>query len=100
MREIPLEAVPNQQLSVTIGSDRWTLRIKDAHGCIVCDVTRNEVPMLLAQRIVAGTPLIPYEYLQGFGNFLLLVDGEDLADWRKFGVTQGLVYVGSGEMLA
>lgn len=98
MINIPLSAVPNQQITVNVGDNRWTLRIKEARGSIIADVSLNDSPMLYGQRFAVGTPLIPYRHLQGNGNFLLLVDNEDLPDWQQFGVTQQLVYVAPSEI--
>lgn len=98
MRNIPIEELPNQSLTVTADGKRWSLRIKDCNGSMVCDVSIDDEPVLQAVRICPGTPIIPYEYLQGDGNFLLLVNDEDLPDWRMFGVNQSLVYVSTGEI--
>lgn len=98
MKNIPLEALPNQSLTVNVDDLRWYLRIKECNGVMACDVSLNDEPLLLGTRICPGTPIIPYEYLQGNGNFLLLVDNEDLADWEKFGVSQSLVYVSPEEI--
>jgi len=49
---------------------------------MVADVTINGVETLLATRIVAGYPIIPYRYLTGAGNFVLLTEGGDLPDWN------------------
>ena len=65
---------------------------------MIADVYRNDAALLLGQRIAVGTPIIPYQYLQGAGNFILLVDNEELPDWRQFGVTQQLLYVEPGEL--
>ena len=98
MRLIPMEAVPNQELTLNIEGNRWLLRLKVAKSSMIADVYRNDAALLLGQRIAVGTPIIPYQYLQGAGNFILLVDGEELPDWRQFGVTQQLLYVEPGEL--
>lgn len=98
MRTIPLDAVPNQQVSINIGENRWTLRIKEATSSMIADVSLNDQPLLYGIRFCVGTPLIPYRYLAGFGNFLLLTNNEELPDWRKFGSTQTLVYVDPEEL--
>lgn len=98
MQTIPIEALPNQRLSVTIGANRWTLRIKVAVTSMIADVLLNDQPIILGQRIAAGTPIIPYPYLAIEGNFLLLIDSEELPDWRAFGRTQQLVYVTPEEL--
>lgn len=98
MRLIPMEAVPNQELTLNIDGNRWLLRLKVAKSSMIADVYRNDVALLLGQRIAVGTPMIPYQYLQGAGNFILLVDNEELPDWKQFGITQQLLYVEPGEL--
>lgn len=98
MRNIPISAVPNQQITLTIGSNRWSIRLKVAVSSMIADILLNDRPIVLGQRIAVGTPIIPYDYLSLDGNFLLLVDGEDLPDWQKFGVSQQLVYVSPEEL--
>lgn len=96
---IALAAVPNQEISVRLSRQRFVLRIKEAAGVMVVDVTVDGEVRLLASRIVAGTPLIPYRYLEA-GNLLLLTEGEQLPDYRQFGVTQSLVYLSADEIAA
>ena len=98
MRNIPIESTPNQSLTVNLDGNRWFLRIKECRGVMACDVSLDDVPILQGIRICPGTPIIPYEYLQGNGNFLLLVDREELADWSQFGMSQSLIYVSPGEI--
>lgn len=97
MQNIPLQPLPNQELSFNTDGNRWLLRIKTAKTILVVDVVLNDAPLLDGQRIAVGTPLIPYEHLATNGNFLFLVDGEDLPDWTKLGISQQLLYVGAGD---
>lgn len=100
MQTIPLAAVPNQQVTVNVGGNRWTLKIKVGNKSLVADVTFNDTPILLGQRLAVGTPLIPYRYMQSNGNFLLIVDGDELPDWQQLGLTQQLLYVTADELAA
>ena len=98
MRNIPIAAVPNQELSVTLNGNRWVLTLKVGTNSMIADVVLNDQPIVLGQLIAVGTPIIPYEYLQGSGNFLLLVENDELPDWQKFNSTQQLVFVEPGEI--
>lgn len=100
MRIVPIEPLPNQELSINVDGNRWTIRLKVARTSMFADLFLNDDPVVLGQRIAVGTPVIPYEYLATAGNFILIVDGEDLPDWRKFNVTQQLLYVSPGELLS
>lgn len=100
MRTIPLLTVPNQSLTFAFGSNRWALRLKDANGRLVIDVNLNDVDIVLGMRICVGTPVLPYEYLQADGNFLFLVDDEELPNWELIGASQQLVFLEPGENVA
>ncbi len=99
MDVVGLERVPNQELSVRLGGRRFVLRIKEAAGVMVADVIVDGETVLLASRIVAGTPIIPYRYLEA-GNLLLLTDGGQLPDYAQFGITQTLVFLSAAEIAA
>ena len=98
MRNIPIAAVPNQELSVTLNGNRWVLTLKVGTTSMIADVVLNDQPIVLGHLIAVGTPIIPYEYLQSSGNFLLLVENDELPDWQKFNATQQLVFVEPGEI--
>ena len=99
MRTVPIESLPNQQLSINVNDDRFVIRLKVATSSMIADVYCNDEAVILGQRIAVGTPIIPYDYLCAQGNFILIVDGEDLPDWQKFGVSQQLLYVSPGELI-
>jgi len=97
---IELAQVPNQSFSVTLEGVRWDITIKQAREVMVVDLVRDSIEILRGQRIVAGTPIIPYRHLQGDGNFLLLTDGDELPNWERFEVDQQLIYATAAEIAA
>lgn len=98
MRTIALDAIPNQELSVTLDSNRWEIIIKECNGVMCCTLTLNDTLLLSGQRIVAGSPLIPYKYMQGSGNFWLLTENDELPYYTRFGVDQQFIYASAGEI--
>lgn len=98
MQVIGIDPAPNQSFSVTIDGNRWDFVIKQAVTSMFADITLNDLRILSGQRIVAGTPLIPYELLQGAGNFVLLTADEELPNWERFGIDQVLVYASVSEI--
>lgn len=100
MRIIELAATPNQSFSVTLEGNRWDFVIKQAVTSMIADVTLNEVVRLTGIRIVAETPIIPYEYLQGAGNFIILTENEEIQYWERFGVDQIMVFATPEEIEA
>lgn len=99
MQVIPLSAEPNQEFTVQIGDHRFSLRLKETNGVMVADVAIDDVTKITATRVLAGEPIIPYEYLTE-GNFLLITDADALPDYRDFGNTQTLVYLSADEIAA
>jgi hypothetical protein len=97
MRTIPISAIANQELSVRLDNERLVLRLKEATGVMVADLDRDGVRILSGVRVLAGEPIIPYRYLES-GNFMVQTLDEELPDWRKFGVTQSLVYLTAAEV--
>lgn len=100
MQVINIDAVPNQSFSVTVDSNRWDFVIKEAVTSMIADISLNDERILSGQILVAGTPIIPYRFLQGSGNFLILTENDQLPDWRRFGVDQVLTYANAEEIAA
>jgi hypothetical protein len=103
MRTIPLQAVANQSVVVTLDEVRWTLTIKACDGIMAVDVDLNDTPILRGQRVVAGLPVIPYRRLiegvaPGAGNFMFVTVDDAYPWWERFGVDQSLVYVTAADL--
>lgn len=99
MQDIPITNDANQSLTVRLDGTRYAIALKAGQGCMCCDMEIDGVTILTGQRIVAGTPLIPYEYLQ-VGNFMLITANEQLPDYTLFNSTQFLVYASPDEIAA
>jgi len=94
---VPIEAVANQEFTITLEGSRYNLSIKQAIECMEIDIVRDDIVIVTGMRPVAGTPVIPYRYLER-GNFLFLTENDDLPWWEKFGSTQSLLYLTIAEM--
>lgn len=92
MLEISLIQHPNQTFPVILEGSRYDLTIKDGDGFLIMDVIRDDVVILQGQRLLANTPIIPYNYLTQ-GNLVIITDNDDLPDWQQFGITQQLYYL-------
>lgn len=99
MLNIDLQPIPNQSFSVILDGSVYDITIKETNGTMSYDMTRDNVPVLNGQRIVTGSVLIPYRYLQK-GNFVLTTLNEELPDYTKFGSSQFLVYITADEVEA
>jgi hypothetical protein len=99
MIDVAIQAVPNQDFSIQLGEDRYDFTIKEANGCMVASVTRDNVPLVSNVRLVAGSPVLPYRY-QERGNFVLTTPADELPYYLQFGVTQFLVFLDAAELAA
>lgn len=100
MQQIPLTADPNQEFNLRLDDVRYALRIKEASGVMVADVTINDALVLSATRVLAGELIIPYFRLMVGGNFLVLTNNDELPDYREFGGSQQLIYLSPAELAA
>ena len=98
MIEISIIASPNQGFTTkTQDGFLWSVAIYESNGCMCADVSKNGVQILAGQRIVAGTPLIPYSHLVE-GNFILLTMDGALPWWQEFGSSQQLYYLTAADV--
>ena len=97
MIEIELTRVPNQSMSIRLDDNLYNLTIKETNGCMSCTIVRNDITLLSNVRVVAGTPIIPYGYLES-GNFFISTLDDDLPDWNQFGISQSLIYISELEI--
>jgi hypothetical protein len=99
MREIPLEALPNQSFSIRLDDDLYSFELKTIQDVMTVTIYRGQTLIQQGLRAVAGAPLIPFKYLQS-GNFLFITENEALPYWTEFGVTQQLLYFSAEEIAA
>lgn len=97
MIEIPLSAIPNQKLSIQLDNQFYDITIKEANKIMVVTVVRNGTTIIDSVRVVAGTPILPYEYLE-LGNFIFLTSNEEYPYYTKFGVDQSLIFASQAEL--
>lgn len=101
MRQIPLNATPNQSLSFTQDENRWEVTIKQAVTSMIADVTINDVRVISGARIPGDDFIIPYTYMGVLqGNIMLTTQQDLLPNWELFGQTQKLFYWTPDEMKA
>lgn len=100
MINIPLQAIPNQSLSIQLNSEQYDIRIHDCtNGVMAIDIVINSVPLLTGIRLVGNYPIIVSEYMQN-GNFILQTKNDEYPDYTQFGVTQYLIFANPSEIEA
>lgn len=125
MITIPLQAIPNQSLSIQLDSQldaanpdntpvpfNFDITINsndqtpDSAGTATMSVSitvnSNTTPTLLIDnvRCVPGSSLLPYAYLYNtYGNFVFTTQNDAYPDYNEFGITQFLIYISAAELV-
>lgn len=100
---IPLQAIPNQQFTITLENHGFdiTLRSDSISGMTYATILKDGVTIVSGERVVAGGPIIPFPYLEGdAGNFTITTLNDAIPDYTEFGSTQTLIYATAAEIAA
>lgn len=98
-QQVPIQALPNQQFSITLDNNIWDFTIKATGGVMSVSLGRNGVPIVDNIRAVAGMRLIPSKYEEA-GNFVFYTQNFELPDYTQFNVSQSLIYYSAVELAA
>jgi len=98
-QQIDLANTPNQELTVELDGETYTLKFVTCGDVLAVSITRDDILLLDSVRVVNGTPLIPYSKL-ATGNFILVINNEELPNWELFGTTQILYFLSESELAA
>lgn len=103
MIQIPLQRIPSQSLSIQLDGNAYDILIRACNTSttqiMAFDISINNEVVLIGQRGVAGTPIIPYLELTDIGgNFFLLTNDGDLPDYNQFQISQYLVFATRDEI--
>ena len=99
MIQIPLDAIPNQSLSIRLDNHFYNIIIKSPLNVPCATIVRDNVEIISNFRIVGGSLILPYRYLENnAGNFILLTSNEDLPEYTKFGISQTLLFISDSEL--
>lgn len=97
MITIPLSAIPNQTFSIALDSNNFNISLYATGNVMAADITINNVITLTSVRVVPGSLIIPYEYLE-YGNFALITLNDAYPYYTEFNVTQFLIYISAAEL--
>lgn len=96
MIDITLSAIPNQTVAIRLEDRQYSITVQETRGVMSATITRDDVLIVSGMRMVAGSPIIPYQYLEN-GNFVVITENDELPDYTLFGNTQSMVYVSTAE---
>ena len=108
MINIPLEAIPNQTLSIQLDQINYDIEISSC-GFVIAnqDYSQNIMAVTIfinnnlvveGVRAVAGFPIIASEYLSA-ANFVILTANEEYPNFLRFGIDQYLIYASADEII-
>ena len=98
MKQITLQAIPNQKAIVTLDGNRFEIELKFTGEIMTYGLIKNGLTVIEnGARLVNGVPLLPYDYLVD-GNFILKIPDDELANYESFQVTQYLLYASQEEL--
>lgn len=101
MQIVPIQAIPNQDFSITLQNNLYQIGIHATNGVMSVSMSINGDDIMDNIRAVAGSPVIPSQYLeQGNGNFLFLTANYQLPDYTQFNLTQSLAYFSAAELIS
>ena len=96
---INIQPVPNQSLSIPLDDRQYNIAIKEINGSMAVDIERDNQIVIQGHRVAAGTPLIPYRYLES-GNFIFTTRNGEQPYYTKFAESQALIYASPDELEA
>ena len=97
MREIMLQAVPNQRIDVSVGGVAWRIEIKSVTGGMAASVWADNEMLISGTRVLANILILPFKHLAIYGNFIIDCGGNPI-DWRLFGRSQALYFIEPDEL--
>ena len=89
---VPIASVANQSLSIVLDSNFYDISLQQVAGIVAVTISRNSETLISGQRAVAGSLILPDQYLQD-GNFFFQTANLDLPNFQQFNITQNLVYL-------
>lgn len=102
MLQIGLQAIPKQNLQVSLGGNLYDLNVLQTQGVMSMDIVSVTAGVnVLGQRCLVGQLVIPFKRLEkNAGNFMFLTAADALPDYEEFGITQSLFYISNAELVA
>lgn len=100
--QIPLDNVPNQELSLSVDGDYYWINIRTSQtGSMYISVMRNNEQLTTNTRAINGVLVLgPISLWDGHGNFSFYCEnGEDQPNYKELNTKLILVYLTNQEAL-
>lgn len=90
---IPLEALPNQTLTIRLNDHRYEIKIQTISDDLMCiSITRDNVKLIQGVRCIPQMSFIPNNLVMGLGNFYFKTVNDEYPNYQKFGGDHILYY--------
>ena len=98
MIQIPLQAIPNQNLKYQAEDELYDITIRTTKYATHISISRDDEAIISNQILIPNSLVMRYNYDVTNGNFIFESMQDNLPDYNKFGVTQFLYYVDNSEL--
>jgi hypothetical protein len=93
MIQVPIQSVPNQELTFQNGDNIYVINIITTKDSTVVSISLNNIPVISGLITIPYGKLMPYSY---GSNFIFTTQNNDLVDYTKFNDTQELFFLELG----
>lgn len=100
MELVQINAVPSQKFNITLGGNKYDIKIYSIDGAMAYDMDINAVKIIRGFEMVNDVPLLPYPHQEINGNLLLQISENETPDYTRFGLSQFLYYLTADEIAA
>jgi hypothetical protein len=95
--EVPLSALPSQELSLVLGNQDVTVRVLTRGDYLYLDVLKESTPVIQGQLIVTNQNLLPSGLADFIGNFQVVdINGNSDPVYTGLGTQYRLLYSDEG----
>lgn len=98
MKEIPLQAKPQQRIETDVDGINYVIQLRTAQQMTLADVYADGVLLRGSCRCIPGKPIIPYKYMTKGGNFFWYSADGSYPYYENFTTTQFLYYLNDEEI--
>jgi hypothetical protein len=93
MIQIPIQAVPNQELTFQNGDNIYVINLKTTKDSTISSITLNDEVVISGLIVNPNGKLLPYT---DGNNFVFTTQDNDLVNYLKFNDTQELFFLEDG----
>ena len=98
MKEINVSQEPSQKFSVNLNNHNWGITLRDIGDSMLMDVELDGAALVSGIYLLPNQPLLPYNHVAKYGNFILLSESTEYPTWKTIGISSKLYFITPEEM--